>query len=86
MVVIVVAMLVAFGFLCRWLLASTQKREDRLSSRIDVLENFIHATLIGIIEKNQAAIDGHMRATMALTQAIGERPCLMKLEKPKGTP
>ena len=83
LVVIVIAMLVAFGFAARWLLASTQKREDRLSMRIDVLENFIHTTLIGIIEKNQQAIDSHMRATMELTRAISARPCLMDVDKGK---
>jgi len=65
LVVVVLAMLGAFGILSRFLLSTTSAREKALSDRIIELEAFIQTTLVRLLEECKVTNN-------AATKAMGQ--------------
>lgn len=80
LVIVVLAMLAAFGLFMRWFMKSTDTRETRLGDRIDVLENFIHTSLLEVIKDNGELMTKTLQAIDALTATLNRRLCLMEGE------
>jgi type II secretory pathway component PulF len=77
-IVIILAFLLAFfGFVFKWLLDSTAKREERLALRISSLETFVEQTLVGLVKQCAASLASNIEAVNSLTVALDSRLCLM---------
>ena len=72
-------LLSALGFLVwlvrRWM-DDVAKREDRMSKRIDALEDIVIHRMESLAVQCREALDRNATAVSALTEALNKRPCM----------
>lgn len=81
LVIVVLAMLGAFGILVRFLLNTTSAREKALSDRINQLEQFIQTTLVDLVAQCTESNNHAVQAMHALTESLKTRPCFLEQDQ-----
>ena len=88
LVLVMGAMLFFFGLLGKWFIRSTDKRleeasdrEKRLAARIDVLEAFVHNTLLRLVQENSTMMAKNIEASNALIETMSQRLCILSPER-----
>ena len=77
LVIGVIALATFSGFIIKWILRSTEKREERLAQRISDLENFVERTLLDLVKHNTELMAKIMDSLNAMTKSFESRTCLM---------
>jgi 4-diphosphocytidyl-2C-methyl-D-erythritol kinase len=84
LVLVFLAFVGAAGIFAKWLVNSFDKqieasisREAALATRIAALEDFIHNTLMEVIQSNQKAVAEISVAIRSLESALKMKPCLL---------
>ena len=81
LVVLVLALVTSFGMVIRWIINSTERREERQGSRITSLEAFVEGTLVKMVADCTSLMVKNTAAFDALTLALGQKPCLLDPER-----
>jgi hypothetical protein len=74
--VIIVSSLGFLVWLVKQWLAEAGKREDRMSRRIDILEEFQRTQLTNLAVQCREAVDRNVAAFDRLVATLADRPCL----------
>ena len=81
---LVVLVVVAIGGLFVWLmrqqLSNSEKREERMAKRIDVLEDFQRKELSLMLDHCRSSLDANSAAMEKLNTTLSARPCLWQVE------
>ena len=92
LVLVMGAMLFFFGLLGKWFIKSTDKRleeasdrEKRLATRIDVLEAFVHNTLLKMVQENAAMMIKNIEAAETLIGTMSQRLCILSPDRQDAT-